>query len=177
MAEEKYRQIDDDDMFLVDDEDEQYQENKYLLFNIGKEIYGINIMVVTDIIELQKITEVPDMPDYIKGVINLRGKVIPVMDLRLRFGMEPRAYDDRTCIIIVHVENTSIGFIVDTVSEVKDIRESDIDPPPSFKKHAARDRYISGLGKVDEEVRILLDVKKILEQDEDLKLESIGSEK
>ncbi|WP_319475350.1 chemotaxis protein CheW [Marispirochaeta aestuarii] len=177
MAEEKYRQIDDDDMFLVDDEDEQFQENKYLLFNIGKEIYGINIMAVTDIIELQKITEVPDMPDYIKGVINLRGKVIPVMDLRLRFGMESRAYDDRTCIIIVHVENTSIGFIVDTVSEVKDIRESDIDPPPSFKKHAARDRYISGLGKVDEEVRILLDVKKILEQDEDLKLESIGSEK
>jgi len=110
-------------------------------------------------------------------VINLRGKVIPVMDLRLRFGMDPRDYDDRTCIIIVNVDNTSIGFIVDTVSEVKDIRESDIDPPPSFKKHSTRDRYISGLGKVDDEVRILLDVKKILEQDEELNLESIAGEK
>ena len=176
MADEKLNKNADDDMFLVDDEDDSYQENKYLLFNIGNEMYGINIMIVTDIIELQKITEVPDMPDYIKGVINLRGKVIPAMDLRLRFGMEPRAYDDRTCIIIVNVDNTSIGFIVDTVSEVKDILDSDIDPPPNFKKHTTRDRYISGLGKVEDEVKILLDVKKILDQDADLNLDKISKE-
>lgn len=176
MATEKYTKDTEEEMFLVDDEDESYQENKYLLFNIGNEMYGINIMIVTDIIELQKITEVPDMPDYIKGVINLRGKVIPVMDLRLRFGMEARPYDDRTCIIIVNVESNSIGFIVDTVSEVKDILENDIDPPPNFKKDNARDRYISGLGKVDEEVKILLDVKKILEQDSNLNLEQLTQE-
>ncbi len=176
MADEKLSKNSDDELLLVDDEDESYQENKYLLFNIGNEMYGINIMIVTDIIELQKITEVPDMPNYIKGVINLRGKVIPVMDLRLRFGMAAREYDDRTCIIIVNVENTSIGFIVDTVSEVKDIFESEIDPPPNFKKQATRDRYISGLGKVDNEVKILLDVGKILDQDSGLELEKLSKE-
>ena len=174
MAEEKVERDAEEEMFLVDDEDDSYQENKYLLFNIGNEMYGINIMIVTDIIELQKITEVPDMPEYIKGVINLRGKVIPVMDLRLRFGMPAREYDDRTCIIIVQVNNASIGVIVDTVAEVKDIFEKDIDAPPNFKKDNTRDRYISGLGKVDGEVKILLDVQKILDQDEVLKLDSIS---
>ena len=177
MSDEKVRKSAEDEMFLVDDDDDgAYHENKYLLFNIGNEIYGINIMLVTDIIELQKITEVPDMPDYIKGVINLRGKVIPAMDLRLRFSMDAREYDDRTCIIIVNVESTSIGFIVDTVSEVKDIMESDIEPPPNFRKHTTRDRYISGLGKVDDEVKILLDVNKILDQDSELHLEMLAKE-
>jgi purine-binding chemotaxis protein CheW len=176
MAEEKLRKDDEEELFLVDDEDESFQENKYLLFNTGNEIYGINIMIVTDIIELQKITAVPDMPDYIKGVINLRGKVIPVMDLRLRFGMDAREYDDRTCIIIVNVESSSIGIIVDTVAEVKDILEKDIDPPPGFRKDTARDRYISGLGKVDDEVKILLDVKKILDQEAGLELDKLAKE-
>jgi purine-binding chemotaxis protein CheW len=90
--------------------------------------------------------------------------------------MEPREYDDRTCIIIVNVESTSIGIIVDTVAEVKDILEKDIDPPPSFKKDNNRDRYISGLGKVDDEVKILLDVKKILDQDATLELEKLVKE-
>lgn len=157
---------DEDDLFLVDDEDENTQDNKYLLFNIGNEVYGIGIMHVTDIIELQKITEVPDMPEYIKGVINLRGRVIPVMDLRLRFGLESREYDDRTCIIIVNLNESSIGFIVDTVSEVHDIYQQDIDPPPNFKSSSGRDKYISGLGKIGDEVKILLDVEKILGQDE-----------
>ncbi|MEW5815814.1 MAG: chemotaxis protein CheW [Spirochaetota bacterium] len=152
----------DDDLFLLDDEDENNQANKYLLFNLGNEVYGIGILHVTDIIEMQKITEVPDMPVYIKGVINLRGKVIPVMDLRLRFGLKPREYDDRTCIIVVNVDKTSIGLIVDTVAEVHDILPKDISPAPSFKSESGREQYISGLGKIDEEVKILLDVQKIL---------------
>ena len=151
---------------LENEEDEDLQEHKYLLFKLGNEVYGINIMTVTDIIELQKITEVPDMPDYIRGVINLRGQVIPVMDLRLRFNMEFREYDDRTCIIIVNINEQPIGFIVDTVSEVVEIPQKDIDPAPEFKSGTAREKYIAGLGKVDNEVKILLDVNKIVKQEE-----------
>jgi purine-binding chemotaxis protein CheW len=157
----------EDEMMMVADEDEENnQENKYLLFKLGDEVYGIQILYVTDIIEMQKITEVPDMPDYIKGVINLRGKVIPLMDLRLRFGLPEREYDDRTCIIVVNIDSTAIGFIVDTVSEVHDISEKDISPPPTFKSEGVKEQYISGLGKIGDEVKILLDVKKILHREE-----------
>ena len=162
MSDEKTREGE----MLENEEDEVLQADKYLLFKLGNEVYGINIMTVTDIIELQKITVVPDMPEYIRGVINLRGQVIPVMDLRLRFNMEFREYDDRTCIIIVNIEDQPIGFIVDTVSEVEDIPEKNIDPAPEFKGETAREHYIAGLGKVDNEVKILLDVKKIVKQEE-----------
>lgn len=151
-----------EEIFLEDDEDENAQVNKYLFFNIGDEIYGTGIANVIEIIEIQKITDVPDMPAYIKGVINLRARVIPVMDLRLRFGMEEREYDDRTCIVIVKVDAMSVGFIVDTVAEVHDILEKDIEPPPNFNSESGRNRYVSGLGKVGDEVRILIDVNKIL---------------
>ncbi len=152
--------------FLETDEDIEFQNNKFLLFRLGEEVYGINIMSVTDIIEIQKITEVPEMPNYIRGVINLRGQVIPVMDLRLRFRMEFREYDDRTCIIIVSINDNPLGFIVDTVSEVQDIAQKHIDPAPSFKSDSSKDDYILGLGKIEDEVRILLDVEKIARQEE-----------
>jgi len=151
-----------EDVFLVDDEGGNAQADKYLLFSIGAEVYGIDIAHVTEIIEMQKVTEVPDMPDFVKGVINLRGKVIPVVDLRLRFGMNERDYDDRTCIIIVRIESTSLGFIVDTVAEVHDIDEASIDPAPNFKNETGRDHYISGLGKVADRVTILIDAQKLL---------------
>ncbi len=150
-----------DEMFL-EDEDDSGQANKYLLFNLEDEVYGIAISHVTEIIEMQKITEVPDMPDFIRGVINLRGRVIPVMDLRLRFEMSDREYDDRTCIVIANISNNQMGFIVDTVAEVHDILEKDIEPPPSFKDEGSVNRYISGLGKVDDRVTILVDVRKLL---------------
>jgi purine-binding chemotaxis protein CheW len=162
MPDAQLNQTTEDEMFLVDDDDDSTQQNKYLLFQLGKEAYGLNIMSVTDIIELQKITKVPDLPDYIKGVINLRGRVIPVMDLRIRFSMDPREYDDRTCIIIVALEQGSIGFIVDTVSEVQDIPDAQIDPPPTFKSTTRKERYIMGLGKINDQVKILLDVTKIV---------------
>jgi purine-binding chemotaxis protein CheW len=174
MSEElqKNQVIDDDDLFLADDDDENTMENKYLLFNLGKEVYGIGIAFVRDIIELQPITNVPDMPNYVKGVINLRGNVIPVIDLRLRFGLEAREYDDRTCIIIVNNESMSTGLIVDTVAEVDEIPRSDVDEPPKFKSNTGKERYISGLGKVNDEVKILLNVEKILT---DENLEEIGN--
>src|SRR6056297_985281 len=110
----------DEDLLIVDDEDEVL-DTKYLMCKLGNEVFGIDIQHVTDIIELQRITEVPDMPPYVKGVINLRGQVIPIIDLRLRFNMEERGYDDRTVITVVKIDDLSIGFIVDTATEVQEI--------------------------------------------------------
>ncbi len=146
--------------------DEDVQENKFLMCKLGNEVYGIDITHVTDIIELQKITEVPDMPEYVRGVINLRGQVIPIIDLRLRFNMEAREYDDRTVITVVNIRDTSIGFIVDTATEVQDIPDKDIDPAPSFQGGEEKKKYISGLGKIEAQVIILLDMEKLIEQEE-----------
>lgn len=151
---------------MTDEEDEDTQANKYLFFAIGKESYGIGIRHIIEIIELQQISEVPDMPPYVRGVINLRGKVIPVVDLRLRFGLEKRSYDDRTCIIVNEIDKVLIGFIVDTVEEVMEISEANIEPPPNFKTLSGKDRYISGLGKAGEHVKIILDVEMIVREEE-----------
>lgn len=154
------------DDYLVDDEDnEDTQANKYLFFRIGKESYGIGIRYVIEIIELQTISEVPDMPAYVKGVINLRGKVIPIVDLRLRFDMEAREYDNRTCIIVTEVDAILVGCLVDTVEEVMEIPEKAIEPPPNFRTVSGRDRYISGMGKAGDSIKILLDVEKIVRDD------------
>ncbi|MBN2657248.1 MAG: purine-binding chemotaxis protein CheW [Spirochaetales bacterium] len=162
----------EDDIFLADDDDDLQSQNKYLLFNLGNEVFGLEIGSIIQIVEMQKITEVPDMPPYIKGVINQRGKVIPLMDLRLRFGMPERDYDDRNCIIIVNIHNSFIGLIVDTVAEVHDIDDKNIDPSPGFKSSTLKEKYISGLGKIGEDVKILLDVEKIITQDD---LEQAGA--
>jgi purine-binding chemotaxis protein CheW len=150
---------------LHDEIEEDSLKDKYLSFRLGKESYGIDIRYVTEIIVMQEITKVPDMPDFIIGVINLRGHVISVMDIRSRFNLEYRDYDDRTCIIVVEVDDIMVGLVVDTVSEVSNIKESDIEPPP--KMHSGiKSHYIQGLGKVDNQVKILLDITKILREEE-----------
>jgi len=154
----------DDDLY----DDEDTQKDKYLTFYIGTEDYGISIEYVTEIIGIQSITEIPEMPDFIKGVINLRGKVIPVMDVRTRFKLPPREYDERTCIIVVEIDGTSVGMVVDTVNEVADIPEDQVEPPPKSKHKGGS--FIQGLGKIGKEVKILLDINKILYDEE---LESI----
>ena len=116
------------------------------------------------------------MPKYVKGVINLRGKVIPIIDLRLRFNMEKREFDDRTCIVIVTVNGNAIGFIVDTVLEVVAIPEKDVSEPPQFKKSGSNERYITGIGRVGEKVKILLDAGKIIQEEEMGKI-SINADK
>ncbi|GAB1483913.1 chemotaxis protein CheW [Treponema sp.] len=151
---------------MLDDDDEDTQANKYLFFRIDIESYGIGIRHVIEIVELQRISAVPDMPAYVKGVINLRGKVIPVVDLRLRFGMHAREYDDRTCIVVSEVDDITLGFIVDTVEEVLEIPESQVEPAPRFKSVTGQERYIAGMGKVNEEVKILLDVEKLFKDEE-----------
>jgi purine-binding chemotaxis protein CheW len=122
-----------------------------------------------EIIGMQKVTKVPDTAVYVKGVINLRGQVIPVMDVRLRFGLKERDYDERTCIVVVRIESYSVGLIVDTVSEVVDIPEESISPKPSIGKEKTN-AYIQGMGKLENEVKIILDVQKLLFDEELQKL-------
>lgn len=157
--------LEDDDRLDDDDDelDEDTQKDKYLTFKIGREHFAIAIYYVMEIIGIQKITEVPDTQDYIKGVINLRGKVIPVIDIRLRFKLEALDYTNRTCIIVVNMNNITTGLIVDEVAEVIDILESQIDAPPQTtndQKH----RFISGLGKIEKNVKIILDVERMLNE-------------
>jgi purine-binding chemotaxis protein CheW len=133
---------------------------KYLTFQLAQEEYGVQILKVREIIGLMGITAVPRMPDYMKGVINLRGKVIPVIDLRLKFGLEELEHTDQTCIIVVDV-GREVGIIVDTVSEVLDIVGQNIEPPPSMGGNVDTS-FILGMGKVGEEVKMLLDIDQVL---------------
>lgn len=151
---------------LVENEEDTLKD-KYLIFSIGREYYGIDIKYVTEIIGIEPITEVPELPVYIKGVINLRGKIIPVMDVRAKFKKEEKEYNDRTCIIVVEIGNICIGLIIDTVSEVANIEESSISPPPKTSSNRdTANRYIKGIGEVQNGVRLLIDCQKLLEEEE-----------
>lgn len=142
-------------------ETEDTQKDKFLTFFLADEDYGIAIQHVIEIIGIQKITEVPDMPSFVKGVINLRGKVIPVMDVRARFCLPGQDYDERTCIIVVNVDEQSTGLIVDRVCEVADIPSENVEPAPGSGKGQV-ESYIMGLGKVGDRVKILLDARRLL---------------
>jgi purine-binding chemotaxis protein CheW len=159
----------DEEMFELE---EDTQKGKFLTFSIAKEVYGIEIKFVTEIIGIQVITEVPELPAYIKGIINLRGKIIPVIDVRLRFKKEAVEYDDRTCIIVIDIEDISVGLIVDTVLEVLPIPDQDIVPPPN-ENTGFHTRYIKGIGKVENHVKLLLDCQKLLSDEEVKNLEGI----
>jgi purine-binding chemotaxis protein CheW len=136
------------------------------------EDYGLEIRHVKEIISIQKITDVPDLPDFIKGVINLRGQIIPTLDLRMRFGMPAKEYDERTCIIITHMNEIPVGVIVDTVNEVLDIPPEMISSPPTVQRGVAH-RFIQGLGRVDNEVKIILNAEKLLHDEELEALEAV----
>lgn len=142
---------------------------KYLTFKLGMESYGLAILKVQEIVGIMPVTQVPRMPDFIRGVVNLRGKVIPVIDLRLKFNMVSQENTDRTCIIVVQVVRRSMqvtmGVIVDEVSEVLSIPGSVIEPPPSFGQAVEAD-FILGMGKVADKVIMLLDVDRVLSGDE-----------
>jgi len=152
------------------DADEDTQKDRFLTFALDSETYGIEIRNVMEIIGIQAITEIPELPDYIKGIINLRGKIIPVMDVRLRFKKEPKEYNDRTCVIVIDINEMSIGLIVDSVSEVLTIPEQDITVPPNLNN--LKTRYIKNIGKVGSDVKLLLDCEKLLTEDE---LNEIGN--
>ena len=147
---------------------------KYLTFRLDDEDYGLEILKVREIIGVMDITAVPRTPGYIKGVINLRGKVIPVIDLRLKFGLTEAAHTEETCIIVVDVGGVEMGIIVDEVSEVQDILESDIEDSPSFGVSINTD-FILGMGKCNGQVTILLDISNVLTQEDLGALAEMGS--
>lgn len=146
------------------EEEGSTMKNRFLTFVLGNETYGIEIEYVTEIIGLQPVTEIPELPEYIRGIINLRGKIIPVMDVRLRFKKPFKEYNDRTCVVVIDIEDISIGLIVDSVSEVLAIPEEDVVPPPDVNKTG--NKYIKGIGKTGNEVKLLLDCNKLLNEDD-----------
>jgi purine-binding chemotaxis protein CheW len=137
---------------------------KFLTFALDGEEFGVQILKVVEIIGVLDITVVPHTQEFVRGVINLRGKVIPVVDLRAKFGMPETAYNDQTCIIVVDV-GTLMGIIVDTVQEVHDIDGMEIEPPPSLGRTVGAD-FILGMGKVRNDVKILLDIDRVLNAEE-----------
>lgn len=151
------------------------QKGKYMTFKSGNEYFGLKIQYVNEIIGFQAITAIPETEDYIKGLINLRGKIIPVIDVRLRFKQPPFEYNDRTCIIVINVKSTTIGLIVEQIAEVVEIREENILPPPSIgRADKVQNKYVYGIGKVGDSVKLLLDPDKLI-NDEDLSVvEQIG---
>lgn len=148
---------------------------KYLTFVLGQEEYGIGIMHVREIIGMMAITAVPQTPDFVKGVINLRGKVIPVIDLRLKFGLPEVQHTAETCVIVVEVRQSQMGVIVDTVREVMDIEDGQIEDPPRFGTKVDTE-FILGMGKVGNKVEILLDIGKVLTSEEMVLTESLAGD-
>jgi purine-binding chemotaxis protein CheW len=148
---------------------------KFLTFLMANEKYGLEILKVREIIGMMDVTSIPTTPAFVRGVINLRGKVIPVIDLRLKFGLEAKEDTQRTCIIVVHIaypgQEMIMGIIVDEVSDVLDIERNQIEPPPSFGANIRTD-FILGMGKVDQKVMTMLDIDRVLSEQEIALVES-----
>ncbi len=164
MAEELMKKEKIDEMEEVLEEDSP--KGMFMTFQVGKELFGISISYVNEIIAMQSIAAIPEVDDYIKGLINLRGKIIPVIDVRARFKMEPQEYTDRNCIIVIDVKSTVIGLIVEKIAEVDSILEDDIMPPPALShKNTERNKYIYGLARTGNTVKLLLEPERLIQQD------------
>ena len=142
------------------------EKDKFMTFQTGKEFFGISISYVNEIIAMQPIAAIPDVEDYIKGLINLRGKIIPVIDVRARFKMEPCEYTDRTCIIVISVKSTMIGLIVDGIAEVDTIATDSIVPPPTLGRKEEHNKYVYGLARTGDTVKLLIDPEKLIRQED-----------
>ncbi|MBP5183575.1 MAG: purine-binding chemotaxis protein CheW [Lachnospiraceae bacterium] len=147
-------------------EDEDTQRDKYMTFTACGENYGISISCVNEIVGLSKIAEVPETASYVRGLINLRGKIIPVIDVRMRFGKEPLEYNDRTCVIVITVNKTVVGLIVDKIAEVCTVEQDQIVPPPTVVNNSGQTRFIYGIVRSEDEVTMLIDPARLI-SDED----------
>ena len=146
------------------------QKDKYMTFRSGKEHYALKIQYVSEIIPFQAITAIPETEDYIKGLINLRGKILPVIDVRLRFNQAPFEYNDRTCIIVIIVKGTMVGLVVEEIAEVVEISSENILPPPTIMRgDRVQNKYVYGIGRVGDTVKLLIDPDKLL-NDEDMSM-------
>jgi purine-binding chemotaxis protein CheW len=163
------------------------QQQQYLTFSLGEEMFAIGILAIREILEYGQLTEVPMTPPFIRGVINLRGAVVPVIDLSVRFGREARAVSKRTCIVIIETEvvgshdanaprqTQQMGVVVDAVSEVLEIPPTEIEPPPAFGARIRTD-FIRGMGKVAGKFVVILDVARVLSLDEVAVLAAVQAE-
>lgn len=164
MAEELLKNEENEQEELVEDDS---QKGKFMTFQTGKEFFGISISYVNEIIAMQPIAAIPEVDDYVKGLINLRGKIIPVIDVRVRFKMEPCEYTDRTCIIVIDVKSTTIGLIVEKIAEVDTIMDDSIVPPPTLgRKEHEHNKYVYGLARTEGGVKLLIDPEKLIKQDD-----------
>jgi purine-binding chemotaxis protein CheW len=145
--------------------EEDTQKEKFLTFQLDREVYGVEICFVKEIVSILPITALPQSPAYVKGVISLRGLIIAVIDLRVMLNKKDKAYSSRTCIIILNILDTQIGFIVDEVAEVISIKEEDVVPPPDFKLSGAK-KFLKGIGKINGQVKLILNCEKLLTQQE-----------
>ena len=156
---------------------DETKAGKYLTFKLADEDYGISLLKVREIIGMMPITSVPRTPEFVKGVINLRGKVIPVTDLRLRFDMSESDYTDRTCIIVVEVQGqdttVQVGIVVDAVTEVLPVKAEEIEPPPEFGAKVDTN-YILGIANMENSVKILLDIDRVLTTEETAMLQKVA---
>lgn len=151
------------------------QKGKYVTFKSGNEYFGLKIQYVNEIIVFQEITQIPECEEYIKGLINLRGKIIPVIDVRLRFKQEPFEYNDRTCIIVINVKSTVVGLIVEQIAEVVEIKEENILPSPTLAhSDKVQNQYVYAIGKVGDKVKLLLDPDRLLNDEEIMTLEQVS---
>ena len=165
MAEELEKNEETEELEGLEGEDSQ--KGKFMTFQIGKEFFGISISYVNEIIAMQPIAAIPEVDDYIKGLINLRGKIIPVIDVRVRFKMEPAEYTDRTCIIVIDVKSTMIGLVVERIAEVDTIADESIVPPPSLgRKDHERNKYVYGLARTGDMVKLLIDPERLIKQED-----------
>jgi purine-binding chemotaxis protein CheW len=162
---------------LLDEEDQESgdlaEETQLVSFRLGSEEYGVNIMQVQEIIRLTEITRVPKAPAFVEGIIDLRGKVLPIVDLRKRFGMEQRQDTDATRIVVVNIDDMTVGLIVDSVSEVLRIPNRSIEPPPPIIA-GIESRFLQGIGRVNKRLLILLDLQKVFSQEEVSDLSRVG---
>ena len=155
--------------------DNDSQKDKYVTFKSGNEYFGIKIEYVNEIIVYQEITEIPETEEYIKGLINLRGKIIPVIDVRIRFKQEPFEYNDRTWIIVLNVKELVVGLIVEKIAEVVEITEGNILPNPKIgKADRSQNKYVYGIGKVGDEVKLLLDPERLLNDEDTALIEQVN---
>ena len=143
--------------------EEDTMSNKFLIFELDKQEYAIDIKYVVDIINIQSFTRVPNCPDFICGITNLRGKPIPIIDVRIRFGKSQQIYNDRTCIIAVELDGVSVGMVVDSVSEVITLEEDDVCLPPSFSQ-TVDTRFVEGIGKTETGFKLILDCNAVLNE-------------
>lgn len=148
-------------------DEQEAQKGMYMTFKSGNEYYGIKIQYVNEIVGFQDITPVPETESYIMGLINLRGKIIPVIDVQKRFGQEPSEYNDRTCIIVVDVKATTVGLIVEKIAEAVEIKDDNILPPPTISRvDRIQNKYVYGIAKVGDSVKLLLDPERLLGDEE-----------